>query len=335
MDSIRTFNHFQKTFLPILTGLLNDMDLHENKRDDFSEWVEKAFCRSVTLWCTPEPDERYEENLAEKLAYNFDCDDHMEPFIQAIRKARILAQKAILDAPYRIVNDFAEAADFMTAFAQDVTRLSVMFGVDSGDSQKHYVVYKLPYTDRIDFFFGKEDYYGPNNLTIGDDMKYLGFFDKESGKLYDLREPMTVCWFHRPHGDVIPESGDELKKAVTKTLQNEVARRVAKSVPELPDMPPPGDLVELLQDVEADYTDGISVADFADRVKDTHYYIRTNDIIHFITEPEALIAERADDYMKWHGAKMERRWIAYLAEEKILSYTAALGEAAKGGRQNG
>ena len=336
MDSIKNGDHFQKIFLPILTGLLKDMGMPASEAEDFDAKVEKAFCRSVVLWCTPELDERYRANLAEKLADIFGYgEDRTEPVMQAIGKARDMAQKAILSASYRVVNNFYEAAEYMIDFAGDSTRRSVMFGVDSGGSQKHYVVFKLPYNDRVDFFYGKYDYFGPNNLNIGGDMKYLGFVDNASGTLYDLREPMTICWHCKPYAAPNRESGEELKKAVTKAFQNEVARRVAEKMPELPDMPPPEELLELLKDVEADYSGGVSVADFAGRVKDTHYYIRTNDIVHFVTEPEALIAERADDYMKRYGAEMERRWIAYLAADKMLSYTAALGDAAKGGRLNG
>ena len=180
MDSIRQANHFQKTFLPILSGLLKEMALPDSRKDDFDKRLEQAFCRSVILWCTDEPNDDYDENLAKKIVDAFGyCDSNIESIKEAIRKARPIAQESILKALYRVVNDFGEAADYMIAFAADPERRSVMFGVDTGMSGKRYAVFKLPYNDRIDFFFGKQDYFSSPSFSIGDDMKYLGFSTKK------------------------------------------------------------------------------------------------------------------------------------------------------------
>lgn len=327
MTNMSMMNHFQKTFLPILTGLLEHL-WPPGDEHDYNALMEKAFCASITLWCTSEPNEQYDANLAEKISdyvFRLEKEEDAVAVTEAIRKARILAQKSILDAPYRIVNDFAEAADYMTAFAVDVNRRSVIFGIDSGGSKRHYAVFKMPHSDRIDFFYGKEDYI----LSVGDKMSYWGFFDRETGKLYDLREPMSMCWFHRPHGEVISESTGELNNAIKRALQNEVALRVKVNIPELPDVPPPDKLLALLKEVESDYSKGVEISDFADKVDIPNYYIQTNDPVRFIVEPEALIAERVDQYMERHGAEMERRWIFHLVAQQILTYTAELGGAVR------
>ncbi len=329
MDSVRQANHFQKTFLPVLSGLLKEMDLPGSRKDDFDTRLEQAFCRSVILWCTDEPNDDYDKNLAEKIADAFGyCDSYTEPVKEAIRKARPIAQQSILEAEYRVVNDFGEAADYMVEFAVDPERRSVKFGVDTGMSGKRYSVFKLPYSDRIDFFFGKEDYYSSPSFSIGDEMKYLGFFDKETGILYDLREPLTMCWFHRPHGVVNSESSSELRKAIQRAFQLEIARRVAEKIPELPEVPPSDELLAMFAGVEAEYGRGAAESNFADKVDHSLIYIHANDPVRFIVEPEALIAERVDEYMKRYGDEVERRWISHLAARQILSYTAALGDAA-------
>jgi len=321
-------NHFQRTFLKILVGLLEAMGLADGERD-YKVLTEKAFDRSVTLWCTGEPNVEYDDNLSEKIVDVFGLDDeHTGPVRQAIQKARELAQKSILEAPYRIVSNFKEAADYMNAFAADVTRRSVMFGADTGYAAKNYAVFKLPYNDKIDFFYGNEFLSSQGRLYPGTDMLYLGFLNRETGILYDLRGPMELCWFDRQgKGVPVSESGGELKNAIVNAIKREVARRVSSSVPELPDTPPPDEVMALFEEVEVNYGGGKTVLDFADKVEIPDWSVYTNDPVRFIDEPEILIAEKADEYMKQHGDKMEKLWIAHLAAQKILSYTASLGAA--------
>ena len=328
MDNSKTLDHFCKTYLPILTALLKEMNFPDNCKD-FGAQVDKVFLRSPTLSLKSEPDESYDNHLTNRIAEVFSLGgEYIGPVKETVQKARELTTKSIAEAPYMIVSDFGEAADYMLSFAADSERRSVMFGVDTGMSGKRYAVFKLPYNDRIDFFFGKQDYFSSPSFSIGDDMKYLGFFDKEAGVLYDLREPLDMCWFHRPREEVNNESSAALRKRIQRAFQNEVARRVEEKVPELPEVPPPDELLAMFAQVEAEYGSSAADSSFADKVDHSHIFIHANDPVRFVLEPESLIAERVDEYMKWHGVEVDRRWISHLAARQILSYTAALGDAA-------
>ncbi|MDR2982923.1 MAG: hypothetical protein LBV12_11835 [Puniceicoccales bacterium] len=306
-----SLSHYQTVFIDLLAILLEYADMQPADGRGRVEVIKESVIKASDKFGMDIDEEHNSvyKCIAQLLIKALGAEGREGEIDNAIQDARETAVKSIRSASYRICDHNGDASELIREFIANQNQVRLMFKIQGRYAHIGYAFFKLPYNEHIDLIYGMDLDQHQLPLYPHRDMKYLGFYSKATDKAYALLDPLrSLYWLHDKYP---PECEDTMFGNLEKVLQQEISRRIqdmAKGGENAVDLT---QISGLLSSLQEEYEKGLR--DFADTVVIGRYEYHQDDLVRYIDDPDTLISEKAERYIKDHKEQLLRRWALHRA----------------------